>query len=76
MSSAWTTLGCVLASYIILELAVTNKIARKSRQHPLVSGALKPILIPRFILNWIFAGNAANLIQEGYQQVSTIYRAP
>jgi len=74
-SVAWT-LFCIFISYSMLELAITNMMARKGRQHPLVGGIKKPFLVPRFILNLMFAGKAANLIDQGYQKVSKYHHPP
>lgn len=65
LSSYWVY-PLILLAYYWLELIETRKAARKHTEYPL-AGTWSS-LTPRVVLNLIFAGNAARVLEEGYRK--------
>ncbi|MCJ1351569.1 MAG: hypothetical protein MMC33_001553 [Icmadophila ericetorum] len=56
----------VLLCYYASDLLITKKLIQKLHEHPLVGSP--SALVPRVILNLIFAGSAVKVIEQGYRK--------
>ncbi|KAI5925015.1 putative cytochrome P450 [Camillea tinctor] len=71
--SRWQTLCYLILPILVISLAkipaaITRCGSGKQDEHPSVYPRLWTLLVPRFILNLIFATNAAKLLEHGYQK--------
>lgn len=65
--SIYWVLPLILFFYCGVDLITTKSLVRKHSAHPLV-GSPSPLL-PSVILNLIFAGKAAQVVEKGYRKV-------
>ena len=66
--SLYWVLPLIFFSYCGLDLLIARSLVRKYCTYPLVSSP--SAIAPRFILNLIFAGKAAQVLEEGYRKVT------
>lgn len=68
VSSLYWGLPIILFSFFALDLIITKILIRKHYEHPLVGSP--SALTPRVVLNLIFAGKAADILENGYRKVT------
>lgn len=66
-ASAYWILPLILLFYYGVDLLITRALIRKHSVHPLVGRS--SVVIPRVILNFLFAGKASQLLEQGYTKV-------
>ncbi|KAL4999866.1 cytochrome P450 [Aspergillus recurvatus] len=72
--SAQACMGCVVVFilYYLWDLTVTKRIVHKRSSLPLTGSPTW--WAPRFFLNLLFAANATEIIEAGYQKASTFFK--
>lgn len=66
--SLYWVLPLILCFYYGIDLLITRNLVRNHCAYPLVGSPSG--IVPRVILNLIFAGKAAQVLEEGYTKVN------